>query len=112
MSEIVTDEEVDKSLDYLRDNAVPAAKAIAEAGYMDDFTRVLKARLMGLCNEPTSAAQERYAYAHADMESHLVSKRTAIAKAEEEKFLLKAASYKIDVWKSEQFRNRTMEKIQ
>jgi hypothetical protein len=111
VSEIVTDEEVEKALDYLRDHALPAAKAIAESGYMDDFTRVLKARLMGQSNESSAAAQERFAYAHPDMEEHLKAKCTAVEKAEAAKFLLKAGSHKLDVWKAETYRNRRIESI-
>lgn len=111
MSEIVTDEQVEAALDYLRDHALSAAKAIAEAGYMDDYTRIVKARLMGQSNEPSAAAQERYAYAHPDYEAHIEVKRTAVEKAEKEKFLGKAAGQKIDVWKALQYRNRKMESI-
>jgi hypothetical protein len=111
MSEIVTDEEVQDALDNLLQYALPAAKAIAEAGYMDDYTRVVKARLMGDCNEPTAAAQERYAYAHPDYEAHLQVKCTAIEKAERARFLTKAEQVRVDVWKAEQFRNRQLEKL-
>ena len=111
MSEIVTDEEVERALDYLRDEARPAAKAIAEKAYMAEYRKTLKARLMGKANESVVAAQERFAYAHDDYAAHLLALQTAIEKAEEHEFLMKAASIKIDVWKAEQFRNRQMEKI-
>jgi hypothetical protein len=112
MSEIVTDKEVELALDYLRDEARPAAKAVAESAYMGEFRKSLKAQLMGDCNETTAAQQERYAYAHDDYKAHLRAMQTAIEKAKEHEFLLKAASVKIDVWKAEQFRHRAMEKIQ
>ena len=111
MSEIVTDEMVEEAVDNLLQYALPAAKAIAEAGYMDDYTRVIKARLMGDCNEPTAAAQERFAYAHPDYEAHLQAKRTAVEKAERARFLTKAEQVRVEVWKAEQFRNRQMEKL-
>lgn len=111
MSEIVTDEEVEKALDYLRDTALPAAKAIAYSGYMVEWRKTLKAKLMGLSNDGTSAAQERFAYAHPEYEAHLRDMQTAAEKAKESEFLIKAASVKIDVWKAEQFRNRAMEKL-
>ena len=111
MSEIVSDQEVEKALDYLRDESLPAAKAIAYAGYMAEWRKTLKAKLMGLCNEGTSAAQERFAYAHAEYEAHLRDMQTAVEKAKEAEFLMKAASVKIEVWKSEQYRNRAMERL-
>ena len=111
MSEIVTDEEVERALDYLRDEALPAAKAIAYSGYMLEWRKTLKARLMGLCSDTTAAQQERFAYAHPEYEAHLRDMQTAVEKAKEREFLTKAASIKIDVWKAEQFRNRQMEKL-
>jgi hypothetical protein len=111
MSEIVTDGQVEAALDYLRDEARPAAKAVAESAYMLEYRKSLKARLMGTSNEPVVAAQERFAYAHPDYEAHLKAMQTAIEKAKEHEFLLKAASIKIDVWKAEQYRNRKMESI-
>ena len=111
MSEIVTDERAEAALDDLHKYALPAAKAIAESNYLDGFTRVLKARLMGQSNEPTAAAQERYAYAHPDYEAHLQVKRTADEKAEAARFITKAKLADLDVWKAEQYRNRKMESI-
>lgn len=111
MSEIVTDEQVEAALDYLRDTARPAAKAEAERVYMLEYRKFLKAKLMGTSNESVVAAQERFAYAHPDYEAHLKAMQTAIEKAKEYEFLLEAAGVKIDVWKSEQYRNRKMESI-
>jgi hypothetical protein len=111
MSEIVTDEQVEAALDYLRDESRPAAKAVAESAYMLEYRKSLKAKLMGTSNEPAINAQERFAYAHPDYEAHLKAMQTAIEKAKEHEFMLKAASIKIDVWKAEQWRNRKMESI-
>jgi hypothetical protein len=111
MSEIVSDESVQRSLDYLRDDALPAAKAVAYSIYMTEWRKTLKAKLMGLCNETAVNAQERFAYAHTEMEAHLRDMQTAIEKAKEHEFLLKAANARIEVWRTEQFRNRAMEKI-
>jgi hypothetical protein len=111
MSEIVTDEEVEEALINLNEHARKAAKAIAYAGYMDKFSEVTKARLMGKCNESTVAAQERFALAHADYEVHLKNKQTAVEKAKEEEFLLKAKAQVIDVWKALQYRNKRIESI-
>ena len=110
--EIVTDEEIEKALDYLRDQAPLAARSIAYSIYMTEWRKSLKAKLMGLSNEAAVNAQERFAYAHEQYEAHLRDMQTAIEKAKEAEFLLKAANAKIDVWKSEQFRARAMEKIQ
>jgi hypothetical protein len=108
---IVSDEDVDAALDYLRDNARAAAKAVAYRIYMTEYRKSKKAELMGLCNEAAAVAQERFAYAHPDYKQHLKDMQTAIEDAVMHEFLLKAASAKIDVWKAEQFRDRAMGKI-
>jgi hypothetical protein len=111
MSEIVTDDEVEKALGSLLKRARTASKAIAYAGYMDDYSKVVKARLMGKCNEPTAAAQERHAYAEDDYEAHLRNKQTAVEKAKEEEFLNRVDGQVIEVWKALQYRNKRIESI-
>jgi hypothetical protein len=109
---MITDDEIDKALDFLRDEAVNVAKARAERLYMEDYTRVLKAKLMGQCNETAIGAQERYAYAHPEYEEHLAALRFAIEKDEKGRFLLRAAEAKIEAWRSFQANQRVMGKIQ
>jgi hypothetical protein len=111
MSEIVTDDQVEKALENLHKRARTASKAIAEAGYMDDYSKVVKARLMGQCNAKHATDKERFAYAHIDYEEHLKNKQTAVEKAEEEKFLIRVDYQDIEVWKALQYRNKRIESI-
>jgi len=108
---MISDDEIDKALDYLRDHAPKAAKARAERVYMEEYRKVVKATLMGLSNENSIGAQERFAYAHQDYADHLDAVRTAIEKDEMERFLLQAASAKIDAWRTEQSNYRAMGKV-
>jgi hypothetical protein len=108
---VITDDEIDKALDFLRDEAVNVAKARAERLYMEDFTRVLKAKLMGECNESAIGAQERFAYADPRYEAHLEATKTAVENDEKGRFLLRAAEAKIEAWRSFQANQRVMGKI-
>ena len=42
----ITDDEIDKALDYLRDNARDAAQARADRVYVEEYRKVIKAQLM------------------------------------------------------------------
>ena len=109
---MISDEEIEKALDYLRDNSTPAAQARANRIYMEEYRKVVKAQLMGKSNETAVGAQERFAYAHEDYNKHLEAMRTAIEMDERHRFLLQAASAKIDAWRTEQSNYRAMGKIQ
>ena len=43
---MITDQDIEKALDYLRDNAKKAAQAKANREYLDEFKKVLKATIM------------------------------------------------------------------
>jgi hypothetical protein len=105
---MISDTEIEAALDYLRDNSALAAQARAERLYMEDYRKVVKAQLMGKCNEAAVGAQERFAYAHPDYAAHLDAMRTAIEKDEKHRFLLAAAQAKIEAWRSEQANQRAM----
>ena len=105
---MVTDEALEKALDYLRDTAVDAAQARATRLYLDDFSRVLKAEIMSeRLAEPVNA-QERHAYADIRYKNHLEALRVAIYEDEKARFLREAAAVKISVWQSERANERAM----
>jgi len=108
---MISDAEIEKALDYLRDNSLLAAKARAERLYMEEYRKVVKAQLMGKSNESAVGAQERYAYAHEEYAAHLDAMRTAIELDEKHRFLLAAAQAKIEAWRTEQSNYRAMGKI-
>jgi hypothetical protein len=108
---MISDDDIEKALDYLRDHAELAAKAIAESWYMQDYRKVVKAEEMTKCNEPAVNAQERFAYSSDAYKEHLVATMTAIEKEQTERFLLKAADAKIEAWRTQQSNQRAMGKI-
>jgi hypothetical protein len=104
----ITEQEIEKALDYLRDNAAAAAQARANRIYMEEFRKVVKAQIMEECNETATNAQERFAYADPRYTKHLDAMRTAIFEDEKHRFMLAAAQAKIDAWRTQQATERAM----
>jgi hypothetical protein len=104
----ISDLDVQSALDYLRDNAGKAAMAKAHANYLSNYTKSLKAELMGKSDEKTAAAQERYAYSHPEYRKHLDVLKEAETEAYKHDFLLRAASEKIGVWRTQISFNKSM----
>ena len=103
---MITDESLEKALDYLRDSATEAAKTRAERLYLDDYSRVLRATIMSEhLSEPVNA-QERYAYSDIRYRNHLEALKISIYEDEKARFLREAAAVKIEVWRSEQANER------
>ena len=105
---IVTDEELEKALSWLRDNAQDMGAAKAEtvrAGHMLKHTKAIE---MKRHNEKPASHQEREAYAS---EAYLAAlERDAIAAGEYEKMrsLREAAALKIETWRTEAANYRAM----
>jgi hypothetical protein len=100
VSGFITEEQVEKALDYLRDNSGIAAKARAERLYIDEYTKVVKAQIMGEHNAVAVNAQERFAYADPRYTQHLEALRIAIALDERHRFLREAAQATIEAWRT------------
>lgn len=108
---MISEGEIEKALDYLRDNAEKAAQARANRIYCEEFRKCKKALLMKQSNAEAISAQERDAYAHPEYQEFIEGLRAAVFEDERHRFLLAAASAKIDAWRSEQANLRTMGKI-
>lgn len=110
----ITDQEVEKALDYLRENARPAAQARANREYVEQFRKTIKAQLMSEAhmNNPKLplAAQEREAYADPRYVKHLEAIREAVEADEYHRFMLRAASAKVDAWRT-QCSNKRAERV-
>lgn len=86
------------------------AQAKANRVYCEEFRKSLKARLMKASSEKTSAAAETFAYDHADYVAHLEGLREAVAIEEELRWKLIAAQAAIEVWRSTEASNRSMDR--
>ena len=105
---IVTDESVEKALDYLRDSAGPIGDAKARTVLAGHMVKIVEA-LMIKDSEATSDSK-RQANARASSRYHEAIMEDAIAAGEIEKLrsLRDAAAARIEAWRSEQANYRSM----
>mgnify|MGYP003114950986 CR=1 FL=1 len=98
--QIITDEDVQRAVDFLIGTAEKAAKFKAERVYLTEYRKSLKALLMKNNLDLPVSAQEREAYASPVYISHLEALKTAIERDEKQRFLRIAAEAKIEAWRS------------
>lgn len=99
---MISDDDVEKAVDYLRDNAPKAAKAKAERIYMEEYRKVVKAQIMRENDDKNLGTQEAIAYADARYRQHLSLMKEAIERDEYHKWMLTAAEAKLEAWRTEQ----------
>lgn len=105
---MISEQDVEAAVDYLRDNAEDAAKCRAERIYMEEFRKSLKAMIMKENSEATVSAQERDAYADPRYMKHLEALRVAVMRDEKQRFMRVAAEAKIEAWRSMNANYRAM----
>lgn len=97
---MISEAEIQKAVDFLRDSAPKIAQARAEMMYHDEYRKSLKAMLMKEHIDESLGAQEREAYADQRYQEHLNAMRAAIAKYETLRAQREAAAIKIEAWRS------------
>lgn len=108
---MITDQQAENALEYLRLNASKAAKARAERIYMEEFRKTVKSNMMQRHIEKPLAAQEREAYASPEYKTHLDAMREAIEADEYNRWGMVAATATLDAWRTEQANRRGESKI-
>lgn len=99
--------EVDKTRDWLRDNAEKAAQAKAYRIYCEKYRKSLKAIIFNE-QEGTMAERENKAYSDPRYLKHLEELKDAVFQDEHMKALRAAAEMKIEIWRTEQANYRAM----
>lgn len=99
---MITEADVEKSVDYLRDHARKAAQAKAERIYMEEFRKTVKAQIMRETTGESIGAQEARAYADSRYTQHLKAMRDAIETDEYNRWMMIAAQAKIEAWRTQQ----------
>lgn len=107
-NELVTDAEVEKALDWLRDNAAEIGDAKANAIRTERMTRHIKALEMKRYNEMSVSAQEREAYASHAYLGALEAEAIAAGEFERLRGLREAAAMKIEAWRTSSSNYRSM----
>jgi len=103
---MITDAEVEKALDFMRDNATKAAQARADRAYVEEFRKVLKGQIMRENSAAPLGAQEAMAYADPRYQQHLKAIKEAVFEDERLRFMLAAAQAKLDAWQTQSANNR------
>lgn len=103
---MITDEEVEKALDWMRDNSTKAAHARADRAYVEEFRKVLKGQIMRENASLALGAQEAMAYADPRYEQHLKAIKEAVYEDERLRFMFTAAQAKVDAWQTQSANNR------
>lgn len=97
---MISQRDVEKALDFLRDSAEDAAINRSNRAHLEEFRKSLKAQLMAQNMEMPVNAQEREAYRHPDYIAHLEGMKEAIYNDEKLRFLIDAARAKISAWQT------------
>lgn len=107
MTGFVSDQDVEKALDYLRDNAKTIGQLTERAILTERITKHIKAIEMKRIEGPV-AAQEREALASAAYLQAIWDEAKAAGALAEAKALREAAAAKIEAWRSQSANYRAM----
>ena len=88
---MITNKDIQKAFDFLRDSAVEAAQNRANRVYMEEYRKSLKAQIMAEHNTLPVNGQEREAYKDERYLAHLDAMKEAIFEDEKVRFLMEAA---------------------
>ena len=97
---MISDEDVENALDFLRKNAREAAKARAEREYLDNYSRVLKSVIMRENSSESLGAQEAIAYSDKRYITHLEALKMATEHDEYIRWGKVAAEARIEAWRT------------
>lgn len=103
---MISEEDVEAAVEWLRSNARAAGQAKAERVYCEEYRKTVKAQLMAEKSGEPIGAQERHAYAHPSYAAHLQAIREAVQKDESMRWLMVAAEAKIEAWRTQQANQR------
>ena len=107
-NELVSESDVERALDFLRDNAGAIGEAKANAVRTNLMTKHVKALVMKMHNELPVSAQEREAYASEQFLRALEDEARAAGEYEKMKGLREAAALKIESWRTSSSNYRSM----
>jgi hypothetical protein len=103
-------ENADKAIQYIWDNAPKYAQAKGELAELEAFKSSLKAIEMQKHTDLSVTAQEREAYGSEVYQNHCKALGQATERVELLKWQLLCAQMRFDAWRSEQANNRIMDK--
>ncbi len=103
---MISDEQAELALDFLKVSAKAYAKAKAERIYLEEFRKSKKAILMKASEETSAVAQERDAYAHPEYQELLQGLKVAVENEENLRWKIASAELQIELWRTQSANNR------
>jgi len=103
---VLTSDDAEKVVDWLRDNARTMAQARAERLYMEQWIKTAKAEAMKSHTALPVAAQEREAFTSAGYLSALQAFKDSVVADEHYRWLAVAAEAKLDAWRTQESTRR------
>lgn len=100
-----------KSIDYMIKNAKAYAQAKAKVTYLEQFRKSKKAILFASAMGNTIADKESYAYSHPEYLELLEGLKAAVEEAERLRWMLVAAQARIDVYRTQEASNRSLDRV-
>lgn len=98
---MISDDEAERAVDFLRDSAEKAAHARAERAFAEEYRKSMKALIMSHGQDGQSMAlQERNAYANEKYIAHLGAIRDTVFQDELMRAQREAAHAKINAWQT------------
>lgn len=99
-----------EAVDYMLATAPRYAAAKAKRIQLEEFRKSKKAILMQKSNGKTIADREAYAYSHGEYIELLNGLESAVEAEELFRWKMKAAELQIEIWRSQQANNRTIDR--
>lgn len=103
---MITQDDAERAVDWLRDNASRMAQERAERMYVEQWIKTVKATIQSEQGGISAAAAEIVALASPRYMAALQAYRDAIRADETNRFLVAAAEAKIDAWRSQESTRR------
>lgn len=98
---MISDAEIDRALQYLRDNAEKDAQARAERLYLEQWIKTVLAQEQAKVNASSMAAAEMQARASSPYVAALEAYKQAIFEDERRRFLRSAAETRVEAWRTQ-----------
>jgi hypothetical protein len=97
---VITDAEVERALDYLRDAATADAQARADALYLEQWVKTERARLTTEQAGVSNAAAVAIAECHPEYLRALNAYKAAVTEDYRRRFLREAAAARVNAWQT------------
>ncbi len=107
---MISESDIERALDWMRDNATPFAQAKANRIYMENYLKTIEAELCSDKAGESVKAQDTYARSHSRYIAQLQAIKEAVTEEETLRWLMVAAQAKVEVWRSQQANQRTQDR--